>query len=119
MSHPHHQPSKPPLPVQAALAPLRLANTAFALACKVTLGPLRAVLGQRIPLSNRRHLVLLPERVEKLLGTQTFFKVCRFPRRAAAFRSPASSTSSVSNCYRCRRVELLAFTWQSSSPDRF
>eukprot|EP00892_Ulva_mutabilis_P010091 jgi/Ulvmu1/7454/UM036_0116.1 len=72
--HPHHQPSQAPLPLQAVLLPLRLANGVFGLACKATLGPVRAVLGQRIPLCNRRHLVLLPERVEKLLGTQTFFK---------------------------------------------
>eukprot|EP00892_Ulva_mutabilis_P010090 jgi/Ulvmu1/7453/UM036_0115.1 len=54
------------------MLPLRLVHGIFGLACKATLGPMRAVLGQRIPHSNRRHLVLLLERLENLLGSLSF-----------------------------------------------
>lgn len=73
--HPHNQRPIKQLPVRVALLPFRLAHRAFGIACRVALGPVRAALGQQIPLSNRRHLVLLPERLEHLLGAHAFFQV--------------------------------------------
>ena len=54
---------------------MRLAHGVFGLACRATLGPLRAVLGQKIPLSNRRHLICMPERLEVMLGGMQFAQV--------------------------------------------
>lgn len=75
--HPHHRRAGPrrPLAARAALLPVRIAHGVFGLACRATLGPLRAVLGQKIPLSNRRHLICMPERLEVMLGGMQFAQV--------------------------------------------
>lgn len=64
----HKQSTVLPLPVWAALLPVRLANGVFGLVCKAMLAPVRATLSQKIPMTTRRHLVLLPERFETYLG---------------------------------------------------
>jgi hypothetical protein len=71
-----------PLPVQLVLAPFKLANGLFGIACKTVLGPLRMAMGQKIPYSHRRHLVLLPERLETFMGDVTYMQV-RFSSHGA------------------------------------
>jgi hypothetical protein len=61
--------------VALLLLPPKIAHTAFALASKLTLSPLRASFGQKIPFTHRKHLVLLPERLEKFMGEMAFLKV--------------------------------------------
>ena len=76
--HPHNRRprSSQPLPLRLGLLPLRLVHGVFGLTCRATLGPLRAVLGQKIPLSNRRHFIIVPERLETFLGRLAFAQVC-------------------------------------------
>jgi hypothetical protein len=71
----HGSHSQQPLPLQAALSPFKLAHGIFGVVCKTFLAPLRAAIGQQIPFSHRRHLVLLPERLESFMGDLTFLKV--------------------------------------------
>ena len=57
----------------AIVLPIKIVTgTAVAL----TLKPMRALWGQTVPYSNRKHLVLLPECLERFLGEMAFARVC-------------------------------------------
>ena len=72
------------LPIKLAVVlPIKIVKgTAAAL----TLKPMRALWGQTVPYSNRKHLVLLPECLEGFLGEMAFAKVCS-PADNASIRS--------------------------------
>lgn len=75
-SEPYDQPREQrPGIADVLLLPPRALHAIFAGVCKVSLGPLRATFGQKIPYSGRKHLVVLPERLERVLGEVTFLKV--------------------------------------------
>lgn len=82
----HHGPTAPLLDpekkeprrrlLNICLVPQRVAFAVLRGCFRLTFSPLRALCGQTIPYSGRRHIIVVPEWLERALGTAAFYKVC-------------------------------------------